>query len=396
MARFVPKPLVPVGHPPNPTVGTGDIRIQPKPNAVPAPAPGSTGDALTLDALMMRQKELAANQQANMQQPAANIPQGLGQLAWTLVNGLQERQARKDEAAGNADVAAAFGKMDQATGDLPSDALGTIMQRNPDLGAQIYAAIMQRKASQAKVDQWTQIPTPEGETGQWYQNQTGETKKVGGSTEPGTWKPTDIGALRDDYTKAATTYQTAAPSWQSMKEAAAAAIGKTGPEVGSADLNLVVGLAKILDPNSVVREGESESVKKTGGAADYLVSYYNQLVQGGSLSDDIRKGIMATGQSRMKAYFDQAKGQRDWISGIATRHGVDPNDVVPPLPDFEPYAGEDPNKPDPNKPPPADPNLHLTPAQEAGDEPYQKPDGTWDFSRMSNEQFAAYRKAHPS
>jgi hypothetical protein len=39
----------------------------------------------------------------------------------------------------------------------------------------------------------------------------------------------------------------------------------------------------------------------------------------------------------MKAYYDQARASHDWISDVAKRHNVDPNDVVPPLADFSPY-----------------------------------------------------------
>lgn len=365
-----------------PTPATGARPVPPAVVPPPAQTPSSTGDALTLDALMARQKQAAQMQGQAMQQPVQNIPQGLSQMAWTLVNALQERRAGKELAQGQQDVAQAMGSMDPTTGALPPDAMQTLWQRDPATAMEMVKTAMALRATQAKTENWESIPTPQGETGQWFKNATtGETKKVGGSTDTSTWKPTDIGSLRDDYTKAATTYETAAPSWQSMQDAAKVAIGNTGPNVGSADLNLVVGLAKILDPNSVVREGESESVKKTGGAADYLVSYYNQLVQGGQLTDDIRKGIMNTGQSRMKAYYDQAKGKRDWISGIATRHQVNPDDVVPPLAGFTPWSEQpppdDPNNPDPNKKPDVvtDPDI-----SDFEGKPTTEPEGTEGLS----------------
>jgi hypothetical protein len=54
--------------------------------------------------------------------------------------------------------------------------------------------------------------------------------------------------------------------------------------------------------------------------------------------DDVRRAIMQQGSSRMKAYYDQVAQKRQWISDIATRHGQDPNDVVPPLAEFKAWA----------------------------------------------------------
>jgi hypothetical protein len=341
MATFLPLPPqgpVPPARPVAPQVVNP---VTPPATLLPAGGQQGYGHNMTLAALVARQKDIADRQGQVMQQGATNIPQGLAQMAWSLVNALGERRAAKAEEEGNVELGEAFKSYDPATGQLAPDAMATVMRRAPDVGIDLYKSAMAARLAAGKLDNWVSIPTPQGETGQWFKNLTNnEEKKIGGSTENTAWKPSDIGSLRDDYTKAATVYTTAAPSWESMKDAAKTAIGHTGPNVGSADLNMVVGLAKILDPTSVVREGESESVKKTGGAADYLVSYYNQLVQGGQLTDDIRRGIMNTGQSRMGAYHKQAKEMHDWISGIATRHNVPPEDVVPPLAEFSPYAEE--------------------------------------------------------
>lgn len=122
------------------------------PDAKPAPTLQSTGEGLTLDALMARQKEAALRQGQTMQEPVTNIPQGLGQLGWTLVNALQERRAEKDLAQGNADVAKAFGQMDWNTGQLPPEAMQTLMQRDPETGIEMYKTAMALRASQGKQD----------------------------------------------------------------------------------------------------------------------------------------------------------------------------------------------------------------------------------------------------
>lgn len=362
-----PRPLVPTGNVPIPVPRPVSAPV----TARPAPVAQTTGEALTLDALMARQKEAVAREGQNLEQPVTNIPQGLGQLGWTLVNALQERRAGKDLEQGNADVAGAFQQMDPATGQLPPDAMSTLMQRNPELGVEMYKTAMALKASQAKQEQWDPIPTPQGENGQWFRNATtGETKKVGGGTESGAWKPTDIAARADDYMKASASYNQAAPSWQSMQEAAGVALNpKTDVSGrGTADYNMIVAFAKLLDPNSVVREGEVKSASMTEGMLNQIQGMLNSWTSNGMLDDATRRAIMTQGQSRVKSYYDQAKQYREWIAGVATRHGVDPNDVVPPLADFVPWEEAKPQE-DPNTPVPDD----TTP----GNLPYpgQMPDG---------------------
>jgi hypothetical protein len=328
----------------------------PGPNIVPTTGPETTGSItggadgtglLTLDALMQRQKELQGKQP---EMPTMQSPwQGAAYALDKALQGFQEGGNQRDILAQEASRADILGTLDPKTGIATPDQIAAMSRVDPELAEKLYAAAMVERGRADKQEHWSPVPTPEGENGQWFRNDvSGETKKVGGGAPgEGGWKPGDMGSLRDDYTKAASVYDNASPSWQSMKDAAKAAIGKTGVGVGAADYNLVVGLAKILDPNSVVRQGETESVVATGGAADYLVSYFNKLTGGGTLSDDIRRGIMTTGQSRMKAYYDQARGKRDWISGIATRNKVNPDDVVPPLAEFQGWTEDTSNDPPP-------------------------------------------------
>jgi len=58
-----------------------------------------------------------------------------------------------------------------------------------------------------------------------------------------------------------------------------------------ADLAMVFAFMKMLDPNSVVREGEQQQAKATGGAADYLVAVVKSLKGEGSLTDLQRKSF---------------------------------------------------------------------------------------------------------
>jgi len=53
----------------------------------------------------------------------------------------------------------------------------------------------------------------------------------------------------------------------------------------AADLAMIFAFMKMLDPRSVVREGEQQQARATGGAADFLITYVTSLKGGGSLTD---------------------------------------------------------------------------------------------------------------
>ena len=350
--------------------------------------------AMTVKALEERQKraaEAAANSQTVDMNMMAAGPLGIfAHTLGTATAGLQEGRAANAAASGRQELAQLIGGIDPTKGPAP-DQLQRIYERDPDFGQKLLEWDLERRNKAATAEKWIQIPTPKGESGQWFQNSvSGEQKKVGGATD-GTGGPklTDLGSLRDDYTKAASTYDNAAPSWQSMQEAAKTAMSTSDVEgKGVADYNMVVGFAKLLDPGSVVREGEVETVRATGGPADYLIGYLNTIKGEGSLSDGVRRGIMTEANSRMAAYYAQAREKRDWIKGIATRHGMNPDDVLPPLADFvpwgeEPAASDDTTPPaDPEATPPAAKTLVKTVQNADGSFTHTYSDGTTKTVRM--------------
>jgi hypothetical protein len=58
-----------------------------------------------------------------------------------------------------------------------------------------------------------------------------------------------------------------------------------------ADLSMIFAYMKMLDPRSVVREGEQQQARATGGAADYLINTVKSLQGEGSLTDLQRKSF---------------------------------------------------------------------------------------------------------
>jgi hypothetical protein len=115
---------------------------------------------------------------------------------------------------------------------------------------------------------------------------------------------------------------------RAYNELLAASQAKT-PE---ADLHMIYMLAKIYDPNSVVREGEVATAANTSPAMEKWWGLYNKQMNASSaLSDRARASFLDEGYKAATAHYQQAKGLIDYASDRAGRLGLDPRNAVPPL-----------------------------------------------------------------
>jgi hypothetical protein len=99
----------------------------------------------------------------------------------------------------------------------------------------------------------------------------------------------------------------------------------------ASDLNLVYGLGKIFDPNSVVREGELILVKDTASLPDWLVGSINSINGGARLQPETRAAIMAEAHSRASQYYDMVTQDTEPYRGIATQYNIRQEHVIPPI-----------------------------------------------------------------
>jgi spore germination cell wall hydrolase CwlJ-like protein len=121
----------------------------------------------------------------------------------------------------------------------------------------------------------------------------------------------------------------AAPIYKSMREAASR-------DNRAADVNMIYGLGKIMDPTSVVRESEMSIAQMVATLPQHLRATVQSQLQGsGRLSPEVREAIMQEAYSRIQAYqgmFDQDAGM---YRGIATRGRMNTDDVLPNFGKFE-------------------------------------------------------------
>lgn len=143
---------------------------------------------------------------------------------------------------------------------------------------------------------------------------------------------TDITKVRHEFSQLPSykNMAQAAPIYQSMADAA-------GRDTKAADLNMVYGLGKIMDPTSVVREGEIHMANNAQGWQEKLNGIIAQINNQGGLTPEGRKSLMAEAHSRITAYKGQFDIDAKMYTGIAQRNRMDTRDVIPDFGTFEPW-----------------------------------------------------------
>lgn len=99
------------------------------------------------------------------------------------------------------------------------------------------------------------------------------------------------------------------------------------------DLDYIIGLAKILDPTSVVRSSEGEQVQATQSMPAQLAGRLNRLLNGEqALDDKTRADLYRLAERRTAELQAQGEQQRGFYGNIATQNGFDPETYIPKMP----------------------------------------------------------------
>lgn len=145
----------------------------------------------------------------------------------------------------------------------------------------------------------------------------------------------------DDVTKLRTEIQSL-PSYKNIAQATPiykSMVETAGRDSRASDLNLVYGLGKIMDPTSVVREGEMFMVQGINTLPDKLIEGVNSLLTGSStLSPDTRQAILTEAYGRMSGYESQFNADVGQYQGIVERNQMNPADVIPSFDEITPWT----------------------------------------------------------
>ena len=100
------------------------------------------------------------------------------------------------------------------------------------------------------------------------------------------------------------------------------------------DMSLVFGYMKMLDPGSTVREGEYANAQNAASVPDRVRNTYNKALAGEMLNPDQRSDFLNQARLIAQSQRELVKSVRDRYTGIATRNGIDPRNVV-----YDPFDG---------------------------------------------------------
>lgn len=94
------------------------------------------------------------------------------------------------------------------------------------------------------------------------------------------------------------------------------------PNTPAGDIDLIYGVGKVMDPNSVVREGEMTLVIKSGSPAQRLQGYVNYVHGGGRLGPAQRQELLGIMQSRVQGLKSNYDAARKTYETAADRGGL--------------------------------------------------------------------------
>ncbi|HTO41184.1 MAG TPA: hypothetical protein VL026_09435, partial [Rhizomicrobium sp.] len=117
-------------------------------------------------------------------------------------------------------------------------------------------------------------------------------------------------------------YKNALPSYASALRS---------PDTPAGDQDMIYAFAKIMDPNSVVREGEAASVADLGTMGQKIVGdLRKQLDSKGKFTPELRAQLRNTLAGRVAEYDKAYNTERGMYRGIAQRNGMNPDDILGP------------------------------------------------------------------
>lgn len=135
----------------------------------------------------------------------------------------------------------------------------------------------------------------------------------------------DVATLRKEFDQLpeVKTFKTMRASMQQIM-----ALGNNPNASATDDVALIFSYMKMLDPTSVVREGEFATAQNTGGIPDQIRNAYNKAISGNRLNAEQRKSMV---NSAAKVYYPVRENYNNVANqyhGYARDFGIDPNAIA--------------------------------------------------------------------
>ena len=127
--------------------------------------------------------------------------------------------------------------------------------------------------------------------------------------------------LRKEWTNLTKDYRDIGNMWAKIREAG------TNPTAAN-DMAMIFGYMKILDPGSVVREGEFANARNAAGVPDRVRNLYNQAKDGTMLNPDQRQAFLQSAYGAVKSQIPVLQGLEGQFRNIAAADNLDPNRII--------------------------------------------------------------------
>lgn len=129
--------------------------------------------------------------------------------------------------------------------------------------------------------------------------------------------------LRGEFDKQAKNFDEALLGFEKVQKAAMA-----DTATGATDIALIFGYMKVIDPTSVVREGEFATAEEAGGVGAKIRNTYNKLVKGERLTQEVRDQFVRAARSQFQPYLEMQKGIENRYTNLSEAYDLDPTKVV--------------------------------------------------------------------
>ena len=167
-----------------------------------------------------------------------------------------------------------------------------------------------------------------------------EARQMGAGVIPLDKRPEAEAKFRKEYSDQTKGYQEVKSAYGRILSSEDSAVG---------DLSLIFGYMKMLDPGSVVREGEFATAQNAAGVPDRVLNLYNRVASGERLNKSQRQSFKGQADKLYKTAGTQEETVRNGIGRIATGYGLKtenifytPTEVAPAAPATVPAAAPTP------------------------------------------------------
>jgi hypothetical protein len=97
---------------------------------------------------------------------------------------------------------------------------------------------------------------------------------------------------------------------------------------GQGDIAMVYAYMKMLDPTSVVREGEYATAEQTSGVPERIVNMYNKALSGTRLTPSMRGQFVSAGEALAAEKTERFGALKSQYEGIVRKSGADPTRIM--------------------------------------------------------------------